>query len=326
MSSGDNRRIEWIDAAKGIGIILVVLGHMTIPRLAKLFIYSFHMPLFFFISGYLHKRNFSVKWCARKVDALIVPYWMYGVIIMCAMSAIGRWGWMEMIERMVKGIGVDPLWFLVCLFFSETIGAMIVRNVDKSLLAIILLMGTLGVVLPQCTNFGWFKLRTLPAALTFWLAGFAMNRHSLFDYFRIEARLYRKMGVLACLVVMSSLFFLQRIDMNSARYGNALLFYGTALSSSILLCLGLRRLESIRFPAVIPCLHLLSWFGRVSLIIMCLHPTIPQICAEFIRTKFVQRIVSLMVLLAAAWVIDRKIPLLTGRVMIFSKIIDRNES
>lgn len=326
MSSGDNRRIEWIDAVKGIGIMLVVVGHMTIPHLAKLFIYSFHMPLFFFISGYLHKRNFSAKWCARKVDALIVPYWAYGIVIMCAMSAIGRWGWMEMLERMVKGIGVDPLWFLICLFFSEIFGAMIVKYANGSLLAITLLMGALGVALPQYTNFGWFKLRTLPAALTFWLAGFECNRHNLFDYFRIDVRLCKKIGILACLAIMSSLFFLQRIDMNSARYGNGILFYGTALSSSILLCLGMRRLVAIRFSAAIPCIHLLSWLGRVSLIIMCLHPTIPQICAEFIKTKLVQRIVSLMILLAVVWVVDRKIPLLTGRLMIFSKMSGRDES
>lgn len=45
-----------IDAAKGIAIILVVLGHVCtgIPWLVK-WIYSFHMPLFFMISGYLRE-------------------------------------------------------------------------------------------------------------------------------------------------------------------------------------------------------------------------------------------------------------------------------
>ena len=53
-------RILWVDAARGIGMMLVVLGHaisdttMDNPLLSRLFyfIYSFHMPLFFFISGY----------------------------------------------------------------------------------------------------------------------------------------------------------------------------------------------------------------------------------------------------------------------------------
>lgn len=40
-------RIEWIDMVKGVGIFLVVIGHAgNIPNV-KIWIYSFHMPLFF---------------------------------------------------------------------------------------------------------------------------------------------------------------------------------------------------------------------------------------------------------------------------------------
>lgn len=41
-------RIDWIDIAKGIGIFLMVMGHTSIPKLGGHWIYSFHMPLFFF--------------------------------------------------------------------------------------------------------------------------------------------------------------------------------------------------------------------------------------------------------------------------------------
>ena len=53
-------RINWVDIAKGIGIVLVLLGHaprdsmrMQYPLIDFLyyFIYSFHMPLFFFLAG-----------------------------------------------------------------------------------------------------------------------------------------------------------------------------------------------------------------------------------------------------------------------------------
>ncbi len=46
------KRIEWVDIARGIGIILVILGHIGIGKVGK-FIYSFHIPLFFFLSGFL---------------------------------------------------------------------------------------------------------------------------------------------------------------------------------------------------------------------------------------------------------------------------------
>lgn len=45
------RRIVWVDVCKGIGIILVVLGHTGSPFVRL--IYSFHMLLFFIISGFL---------------------------------------------------------------------------------------------------------------------------------------------------------------------------------------------------------------------------------------------------------------------------------
>ncbi|MCD4694754.1 MAG: acyltransferase family protein, partial [Bacteroidales bacterium] len=51
------QRFEWIDIAKGIGILLVVYGHCQPPPLIEKFVYAFHMPLFFFISGFLFRHK-----------------------------------------------------------------------------------------------------------------------------------------------------------------------------------------------------------------------------------------------------------------------------
>lgn len=65
-------RIQWLDYAKGIGIFLVVLGHtlramvnseilessITVNSIDR-WIYAFHMPLFFLISGLLIERSIS---------------------------------------------------------------------------------------------------------------------------------------------------------------------------------------------------------------------------------------------------------------------------
>ena len=61
MSGGGNRE-HWIDALKGIGIILVVIGHVSLGNNLVKWIYSFHMPLFFALSGYMlahTQRNYS---------------------------------------------------------------------------------------------------------------------------------------------------------------------------------------------------------------------------------------------------------------------------
>lgn len=47
-----SRRIEWVDIAKGIAILLMVIGHELPQGALRCFIFSFHMPLFFILSGF----------------------------------------------------------------------------------------------------------------------------------------------------------------------------------------------------------------------------------------------------------------------------------
>lgn len=51
MGARISKRIEWIDVAKGICIVLMVVGHTRLPSIISNWIWSFHMPFFFFISG-----------------------------------------------------------------------------------------------------------------------------------------------------------------------------------------------------------------------------------------------------------------------------------
>ena len=50
-------RISYIDIAKGIGIFLVIWGHIILSGPAYNIIYAFHMPLFFFLSGFVFSKN-----------------------------------------------------------------------------------------------------------------------------------------------------------------------------------------------------------------------------------------------------------------------------
>ena len=87
-------RILWLDAARGIGVVLVVLGHaisdtvMDNPLFSRLFyfIYSFHMPLFFFISGYCGSKAIKCdtisekcKYIRSRFSRLMIPYFFIGV-------------------------------------------------------------------------------------------------------------------------------------------------------------------------------------------------------------------------------------------------------
>lgn len=54
------QRIKWIDLTKGVAIFLMVCGHTGIPSLISNWIWSFHMPLFFIISGMLFFAQLNI--------------------------------------------------------------------------------------------------------------------------------------------------------------------------------------------------------------------------------------------------------------------------
>lgn len=69
-------RESWIDWVKVCLIFLVVVGHSSVNPQISLIIYSFHVPVFFIISGYLN-RSYSIK---KTIRRLLVPSILYALI------------------------------------------------------------------------------------------------------------------------------------------------------------------------------------------------------------------------------------------------------
>ena len=94
------QREKYIDVAKGIGILLVVYGHVinsgSLESLSVVsqVIYSFHMPLFFFVTGYLlglrkYDGGFSLSKQLKKVGlTLFLPYFVWSFVYMYIGSAL----------------------------------------------------------------------------------------------------------------------------------------------------------------------------------------------------------------------------------------------
>lgn len=76
-------RQDWIDSAKGIGILLVVIGHATTGRVYDL-IYLFHMPLFFIIAGLVFRPAPMPTYLLRRARTLLVPYTSFLVALTVA--------------------------------------------------------------------------------------------------------------------------------------------------------------------------------------------------------------------------------------------------
>lgn len=66
-------RLSWLDVLKGIGIILVVIGHVYSNRTVFNWLYSFHMPLFFLAAGWGYKEKSVLTDIKRRIQTIVVP-------------------------------------------------------------------------------------------------------------------------------------------------------------------------------------------------------------------------------------------------------------
>ena len=125
MSTTPDSRMLTIDVARGVGILLVVLGHNTLFRESShgLYeaIYLFHMPLFFFLSGVTFRLTSPGDTVRKRARALLVPYFMMGAIgVVLAAQSGDVEGVLSELRGVLYGTGHTirfvPLWFLPCLF------------------------------------------------------------------------------------------------------------------------------------------------------------------------------------------------------------------
>ena len=131
-------RDETVDIMKGFLILLMVAGHAQIP--IHRFIYLFHMPVFFMITGWLYnyeRNDINIKdYTLRKVKSLYLPYIKYGVFfvllsILCPFFFKEACDGFSISETLNRLAGVflfqgrfdinGPSWFVFALFFATVI-------------------------------------------------------------------------------------------------------------------------------------------------------------------------------------------------------------
>lgn len=270
-----------IDAAKGVAIALVVLGHAKgIPGEFTILVYSFHVPLFFLLSGWLsHRRNTQTAAQASSTlgRTLLVPYAFfffvaYGYWLLT--RQIGekalRWGqvpWWEPLGGLLTGIGpqlyVHPaLWFLPALFTTALAYFFLSKKLRPSTIAVLALLLALlwiayfpavGLRLP-------FALDVLPIALFFYACGALAGRTLPLPGSILAG------GALAALLSVPWLWLAWsngRVDINQLRFGDSSWKFVLAslLGTSIVLSISPLAARS----------KILRWMGRNTLLILCTH-------------------------------------------------------
>lgn len=185
-------RIRWVDMARGYGILLVILGHLSIGDDLHLWIYSFHMPLFFFLSGVLFRADGGIfAFIRKKARNLLIPYLFLGLllvfwgVLMQTIKSGFRLNYMlgELANFAIQRLWTSA-WFLPCLFLTETAYMLLFKAIkNKKVLALLMcfiIIGAhcyyryVGVILP------WNLDRAI-AALPFYAAGHFFAAHNLME-------------------------------------------------------------------------------------------------------------------------------------------------
>lgn len=147
------------DCMKGIAIFLVVLGH-AIPdatslngisselmRVLHSIIYSFHMPVFFFVAGYFSKfiGDNLVDNIVRRCKRLLLPYFFVGTIYFPFKLLLSQFANkpIEVLDILKMPLGVNPdgeLWFLYVLFFITIVVGIVIKHIHSIHLVISLII------------------------------------------------------------------------------------------------------------------------------------------------------------------------------------------
>ena len=151
------KRAYWVDNIRVFAIFLVVLGHYQIPSIVKNYIYSFHMPLFFFIAGIFFSKEkyeniFSL--IKHRSKTLLIPYFFlantqisYNLLKLLVKDEIPSFQLLFFLisKAEYEIILFSNYWFIGAIFFTEIGYFFLMKIISKKfILFIIVLSASIG--------------------------------------------------------------------------------------------------------------------------------------------------------------------------------------
>ena len=195
------QRDRTLDIFRGFGILFVVLGHIyQTPMMIRLWVCTFHMPLFFMCSGMLFsvdRYNGFMNFLKKKLQTLVLPYFclslsLWGLMNLraLAMVKLGITGgyFLSDVRQMVLAILLSDrmhdhyfsLWFVCALFLSELLFYPIIRYGGKNTYAIgavAIGMNFVQCLLSHYIQGGIWSFDLVPTCISFMAVGFLMQKH-----------------------------------------------------------------------------------------------------------------------------------------------------
>jgi polysaccharide biosynthesis protein PslL len=287
-----------IDVTKGLGIILVVLGHNWIVWHDKgeLFrvIFSFHMPLFFFLAGiFIRSSDGIMRFVTTRASALLKPYFVVllslGVfdllvaILRNKPDVPGFEYFMGILYGTGNTIAWVPLWFLPHLFISSTIALILLKAFEARVsskvwlafsAALLLIIGiyfvdaswqpdATGTYIPGVKGLPGlpWSIDLAPITTAFIIFGYLLGEYT-------KSMVFNKNGLLVSVLVFISLhyFFDHTIDLNARIYSDPVVSTiqaATGIYITISVASLLQKFPSFSKP--------LAYLGSGSLFILIFH-------------------------------------------------------
>lgn len=338
------KRENYLDIAKGIGIFLVVFAHTYRGYDLKVVIYSFHMPLFFFISGMFFDENkfYTInKFLNSKFKTLILPYitfylisFIYWILIERHIRPGGDIPYIRPLIGFVYGTDYKDfmypngaLWFLIALFCCEFILYLMLRY-NKGLswrLIITFLVGLIGYILSL------YDLIPLPFSLSSTFMAFVFV--SLGFLLKNKSKIIKDTSNLTLLIIFTFFFAIiiiasnynGMIDMDYRQYQNPAIFILIAMVGIY---------ATLIFSKIIKKNRYFQYWGVNTLIIMGLSEPLKRaviaifskiihIPIDYIRNSILFSLICVLIVFVCfipiIYIFNTYLPIIIGK----KKIIDK---
>lgn len=295
-------RVGYIDIAKGIGILLVALAHADVslfsPYLHRL-IYSFHMPLFFFLSGYFFNPHIPFWVLVKKrFNTVLKPYFVTILLIYVVSLSFTNMRFATVFGRILKslyatGYYIDwvQLWFLPSLFvtslFAFLFYRLILSRITVRYVRWLILLAVLALALNFLGVFYPFPISLLGKQYDLYGLPFSLDLVVLSGFFYILGNEIRQVssaktfgnpwllfGTGAALILLTVLFD-YRSDFNTRLFES---FPVNTLEAilGILFTLAVSRQIDLRTTRLASALN---YIGQATLFILIFHVPIQEFWA-----------------------------------------------
>lgn len=339
------KRLDYVDVCKWLGISLVIFGHMKMPNEVLQWIYAFHMPLFFVLSGYTYRaQRIDKEFLMKKIKTIYVPFLLFALIF--CRGEMSSWAYIAYGSRNALDMAgtYTVLWFLPCFFAAVLVFSLLMNIGNRSKHKAWILAAGVAVMLagakacemlkggqPMIAKYGYplnFDMALVGAV--FMVAGYYFRQ--MIDWINTQRQWLLIVTVVALFAVTGFTAFKNlpeslnpacaHVEMSVGAFGNWGLFFANALLMSMAL-IGL----SVLVDKWVIRKNLLLFIGQNSLTILCVHGTILLAASKVLpkmglvgvddMSLMLQGIVSYVIVIAvsipAILLIKRFVPNLVGK-------------